>query len=62
MEAIEYAVTAGEGTLLAYGVAAHVDVTEDGVTVWPIDWPDFEDYANATIIARPCRGDCETGS
>jgi hypothetical protein len=58
---IEYAVTAGEGILLAYGVAAFAEVDEDGVEVWPIDWKDFDEYPCATLLARPCSLDCETG-
>jgi len=59
---IEYAITAGEGTLLAYGVADWIDVT-------PFEYVIEDSRLQKTvifdigghIIARPCTDDCETG-
>lgn len=47
----EYAITSGEGTLIAYGFCKLVDVwTAVGL---------LQD--GETMIARPCGPDCETG-
>jgi hypothetical protein len=63
---IEYAITAGEGTLLDYGVWwASAAVDKDGVYMTALSWGSelltYEEYPGATLIARPCSGDCETG-
>jgi hypothetical protein len=60
---IEYAVTRGEGALLAYGVADYVEVSKLGIEV-PKDGPSWEvDLwdSRCTVIARHCADDCETG-
>jgi hypothetical protein len=69
---IEYAITAGEGILLDYGIwdadgkpwpMAWVDANSGCVELGHDDYDIFADvtYRGATLIARPCPDDCETG-
>jgi hypothetical protein len=63
---IEYAITQGEGTLLAYGVAEFIDFDGISACIEFLDDDGFYDMEtftddNMTIIARPCTSDCETG-
>ena len=62
---IEYAVTAGEGILLAYGVTDDLAWVEEtgphlgGETYGGLE--PYDSFPGATLIARPCTPDCETG-
>jgi hypothetical protein len=59
---IEYAITKGEGTLLAYGIADGATIREDGEIIAIFTWSEgLEYFQDATLIAGPCTDDCETG-
>jgi hypothetical protein len=59
---IEYAITKGEGTLLAYGIADGATIRQDGEVIAIFTWSlGLEYFQDATLIARPCGNDCETG-
>jgi hypothetical protein len=60
---IEYAITAGEGTLIAHGVAEYIEMDVDAVTLNDglLMFIGMAPDEEITIIARPCTDDCETG-
>jgi hypothetical protein len=59
---IEYAITQGEGTLLAYGVADAVSIWDGvGIAVKGDLLGSWDVYQDAIVIACPCGNDCETG-
>jgi hypothetical protein len=62
--AIEYAITKGEGTLLDHGVAIAVDFYDGEIEIISrTNEGNFarQSYKGATVVARPCEYNCETG-
>ena len=66
---IEYAISAGEGALVDYGVADTLDIDESGVYVYDTyghictlqDAFYCGNHGPLTVISAPCSEDCQTG-
>ena len=61
---VEYAISLGEGTLIAFGLASHVYVSPLGThvdTSLDLAVEEWVFYPHAVVITRVVDADCETG-
>lgn len=63
---VEYAISAGEGTLVDYGKRRYDDIPyrlgiRAGTDAWGAVWPEIDLDAGQVIIISPADPDCTTG-